>query len=325
MGGFWGLLGLFWVALGPLWASLGGFEAILGGFGAIVVPFWVALGGFGAILGLFWVALGPFGTTSPPQPLSPHSGRTSCRIPAPWTSTGWCWASPPPTSFSTWAPRRSAGGEKPHRFGILSFLTLFSLVFPCFFALFPRFLTLQLLWDLGSLHADPPAHPDAAQVSAAAPKWGFFGAKPGDFCTASLLSSSERQIYPPRGDLSHVWGFGGISDPSEAESKGIWSWRCSAFLNYGFCDPSGAELAGFGAVLSQDLSFLGSGDPIGGGRGRRTPNPSFFTPNPLSFQLLPPVPPGRGDERGLRELLHLRLAARHPPRPRHPLGAALLR
>ena len=166
--------------------------------------------------------------------------------------------------------------------------------FPCFspfFALFPRFLTLQLLWDLGSLHADPPAHPDAAQVSAAAPKWGFFGAKPGDFCTASLLSSSERQIYPPRGDLSHVWGFGGISDPSEAESKGIWSWRCSAFLNYGFCDPSGAELAGFGAVLSQDLSFLGSGDPIGGGWDQGGPQIPLLPQTPFPSSYYPLYPP----------------------------------
>lgn len=77
----------------------------------------------------------------------------------------------------------------------------------------------------------------------------------------------------------------------------------------------------FGGLVTPQQEEVGAGGP---------PDPSFSLPQPppgapFPFQLLPPVPPGRGDECGLRELLQLRLAARHPPRPHHPLGAALLR
>ncbi|XP_067170939.1 DNA polymerase alpha subunit B isoform X2 [Apteryx mantelli] len=46
---------------------------------------------------------------------------------------------------------------------------------------------------------------------------------------------------------------------------------------------------------------------------------------PDAEELLPALPSRRGDERGLRDLLQPRGAARHAGRPRRPLGAALLR
>lgn len=112
---------------------------------------------------------------------------------------GSCWASPPPTSSSIWAPRRSAGAilggeggqKKPHKCGIFGGLLIlplfphFRLIFPVFHPVFSPFSSsgtsdrftriLQHILTQRRYRLQPP-------------KRGFFGAKRGDFRTVPPLS-----------------------------------------------------------------------------------------------------------------------------------------
>ena len=112
----------FWVALGPLWCHFGWL--------------WVDLGPFWGSVGWLWGRLGPL---PPPSPSHPTAGALHAGSLHPGHRRGGAGPHLHRPPFPPGHRGDQQVGKKPHRFGILSFLTLFSLVFPHFLPYFPVF------------------------------------------------------------------------------------------------------------------------------------------------------------------------------------------
>lgn len=154
-------MGAFWGGYGVIWGTSDGFGAILGQilgpFGVALGALWADLRSYGAILGQIWVALG--GGFHPITPYDPTEGALHARSLHPGHQ--WGRAGPhlhrPPLPYGRRGDQQVpfGGGGGPKKtpqmwdFWGATFFTPFSPFSPYFPRFSPRFLALQLLWDLG--------------------------------------------------------------------------------------------------------------------------------------------------------------------------------